>query len=245
MKKLWKNSVHASALQITMAIALIAMSAILLATSFRAAPSAGEREEQHFMPQQQQEESDAPAVIGTCDTAGPIEVESTGGVTAPTAYATLGAAFSAINAGTHTGSINIEVCGNTTETTMADLSSSGTGSSSYTDVTVRPVGAARIIEGSLGGASVIRLNGADNVTIDGRIGGVGTNRDLTVRNNGTITVHRRNLGGQCRCRQWRNEQCHPQSGNLYRGERDDRRDQHLRYHHVRQHDDCRFDQRRR
>src|SRR6476620_3527756 len=53
--------------------------------------------------------TDAPAVIGTCDTAGPIEVEATGGVTIPTAYATLKASFDAINAGTHTGSINIEV----------------------------------------------------------------------------------------------------------------------------------------
>src|SRR4051794_8352999 len=54
-------------------------------------------------------------VIGTCDTAGPIEVESSGGTAAgtPTAYATLNAAFDAINLGVaHTGTIAIEVCGN-------------------------------------------------------------------------------------------------------------------------------------
>src|ERR1700694_6028146 len=49
----------------------------------------------------------APKIIGTCDTAGPIEVESSGGVTSPTAYGTLKLAFDAINAGTHTGSIKI------------------------------------------------------------------------------------------------------------------------------------------
>ncbi|HEY0050264.1 MAG TPA: hypothetical protein VGB68_13300, partial [Pyrinomonadaceae bacterium] len=128
-----------------------------------------------------------PLTIGTCDTAGPIEVESTGGTTAPTAYATLAAAFTAINAGTHTGSINIEVCGNTTETASATLTASGLASTSYTDVTIRPVGGARIIEGSVVGA-IIRLNGADNVTIDGRQGGAGTARDLTVRNNSTAAA---------------------------------------------------------
>ncbi len=126
----------------------------------------------------------APVTIGVCDTAGPIEVESTGGTTTPTAYATLKDAFDAINAGTHTGSINIDVCGNTTETASASLDASGTGSSSYTDVTIRPVGGERIIQGTITGA-VIKLNGADNVTIDGRQGGVGTARELTVRNNST------------------------------------------------------------
>jgi hypothetical protein len=101
--------------------------------------------------------------IGTCDTAGPIEVESTGGTTAPTAYGTLKLAFDAIIAGTHTGSINIDVCGNTTETATAALTASGLGATSYTDVTIRPVGAGRIIEGSIVGA-IIRLNGADNVS---------------------------------------------------------------------------------
>src|SRR5262245_27205887 len=45
---------------------------------------------------------------GTCDTAGPIEVESTL-PSGPTAYATLGLAFADINAGLHTGVITIDV----------------------------------------------------------------------------------------------------------------------------------------
>ncbi|MGB5014892.1 MAG: Calx-beta domain-containing protein, partial [Pyrinomonadaceae bacterium] len=40
------------------------------------------------------------------------------------------------------------------------------------------------VTGNIVGA-IIKLNGADNVTIDGRIGGVGTNRDLTVSNSST------------------------------------------------------------
>jgi hypothetical protein len=124
------------------------------------------------------------SVAGVCDTAGPVEVESTGGLTAPTAYTTLATAFANIVGGTHTGSIKIEICGNTTETTTATLTASGTGAASYTGITISPVGGPRIIEGDISGA-VIRLQGADNVTIDGRQGATGTARDLTIRNNNT------------------------------------------------------------
>ncbi|MBK7394431.1 MAG: CHRD domain-containing protein [Chloracidobacterium sp.] len=123
----------------------------------------------------------------TCATAGPIEVESTSGtaVGVPTAYATLQAAFDAINLGViHTGAINVEVCGNTTETASASLNSGTVAPASYTGVNVYPVGAARTITGNIIGA-IIKLNGADNVTIDGRLGGTGTTRDLTVTNSST------------------------------------------------------------
>ncbi len=136
---------------------------------------------------QAEETAPTEAVIGVCDTAGPIEIESTGGIVVPTAYPTLAGAFAAIVAGTHTGAINVEVCGNTTETVSAELTASGVGAASYTSVIVRPVGGARIIEGSIVGA-VIKLNGADNVTIDGRQGGTGSARDLTVRNNSVATA---------------------------------------------------------
>src|SRR5439155_17682518 len=84
------------------------------------------------------EESDAPAVIGTCDTAGPVEVEATAGTLGPTAYPSLAGAIAAINAGTHQGAINVEICGNTTETAAMFLNSSGAGAASYTSVTIRP-----------------------------------------------------------------------------------------------------------
>src|SRR5438552_3364717 len=60
------------------------------------------------------QETDAPAVIGTCDTAGPVEVEATAGTLGPIAYPDLSSAFTAITGGTHQGVINVEVCGNTT-----------------------------------------------------------------------------------------------------------------------------------
>src|SRR6185503_11549529 len=78
------------------------------------------------------------AAVGVCDTASNIDVESSGG-TAQAGYATLGAAFTAINAGTHTGTINIEVCADTTEAASAVLNASGAGSASYSTIAINPV----------------------------------------------------------------------------------------------------------
>jgi hypothetical protein len=101
-------------------------------------------------------------------------------------YATLKEAFDAINAGTHTGAVTIGINANLTETASAVLNASGSGGANYTSVVITPIGGvARTIEGTIVG-SVIKLNGADNVTIDGRIGGTG--RNLTVRNNSTATA---------------------------------------------------------
>ncbi len=114
--------------------------------------------------------SAAPLTPGICDTAGPIEVEGTVLGTTPTAYATLGAAFTAINAGTHTGAISIDVCGDTSEgAATATLNASGSGSASYTSITMAPAGgAARTVSGATtAGSPLIDLNGADNVTING------------------------------------------------------------------------------
>jgi hypothetical protein len=94
-------------------------------------------------------------------------------------YATLKAAFDAINAGTHTGAITVDIVGNTTETLSAVLNASGTGSASYSSITISPSGgAARTISGAIVG-HLIDLNGADNVTINGLNSG---GNSLTIRN---------------------------------------------------------------
>ncbi|MFZ1323396.1 MAG: T9SS type A sorting domain-containing protein [Ignavibacteria bacterium] len=104
-------------------------------------------------------------------------------------YPTLKDALAAINAGTHTGALTVDVVGNTTETATAVLNASGLGAASYTSILMTPSGGPRIIEGNLSGSTtgaIIRLHGADNVTIDGRIAGTG--RNLTVRNNNNSTA---------------------------------------------------------
>ncbi len=110
-----------------------------------------------------------------------VDVTATGG-TLNASYTTLKGAFDAVNNGTHTGAISIAISANTTETATAVLNSGAVLPASYTAVSIAPTGGPRIIEGSIAGA-VVKLNGADNVTIDGRISGTG--RNLTIRNTST------------------------------------------------------------
>jgi hypothetical protein len=82
-------------------------------------------------------------------------------------YTTLEAAFTAINAGTHTGAITIDITGNTIETISAVLNASGSGAASYTSIGISPSGGAtRTISGNML-TPLIDLNGADNVIING------------------------------------------------------------------------------
>ncbi len=113
-----------------------------------------------------------------------VDVTSTGG-TPSASYTTLKLAFDAINAGTHTGSITINISGDVTETVIAALNASGSGSASYTDILIKPTGgAARTITGSLA-SELIQFNGADNVTIDGlNTGG----NSLTISNTSTSST---------------------------------------------------------
>lgn len=112
-----------------------------------------------------------------------VVVTATAGVLGPTNYTNLKGAFDAINAGTHQGVIQVNIAGNTTETATAVLNGSAA-PSNYSAVNIKPTGGvARVIQGNIAGA-LVKLDGADNVTIDGSLGGGGT-RDLTFRNTNT------------------------------------------------------------
>jgi metal-sulfur cluster biosynthetic enzyme len=116
-----------------------------------------------------------------------VSLTATTGTTTAT-YTTLKAAFDAINAGTHKGTISISITASTTETGAAVLNSSGTGSSSYTSVLVKPAtGVDATITGSSAGA-VLVLNGADNVTIDGSNSSGGTTRNLSFITPSTLEI---------------------------------------------------------
>jgi uncharacterized repeat protein (TIGR01451 family) len=118
--------------------------------------------------------------------AGPVTVTASAGTAGPTDYATVKAAFDAINAGTHQGSIGVWIFGNTTETAPAVLNASGTGSASYTGILMAPAGGARTVAGAItAGSPLIDFAGADNVTIDGvNSGGV----SLTLSNTTASTT---------------------------------------------------------
>ncbi|MFY7884646.1 MAG: beta strand repeat-containing protein, partial [Dolichospermum sp.] len=104
----------------------------------------------------------------TFNTRAQVSLTATGG-TASGTFTTLNAAFTAINAGTHQGVINIVISANTTEPAIAvPLLKSGS-PSNYTSITIKPSGNVTVNGNATATASrgMIELNGADNVTIDG------------------------------------------------------------------------------
>ncbi len=93
-------------------------------------------------------------------------------------YTTLKLAFDAINAGSVKGAVTLQITGTTTETASAVLNASGTGAANYTSVVIYPTATCSI--SNAGNWATIDLNGADNVTIDGRIDLAGTTNSLSI-----------------------------------------------------------------
>ncbi|MDP3360030.1 MAG: hypothetical protein Q8S41_11870 [Lutibacter sp.] len=119
-------------------------------------------------------------------TASNIEVNATIG-TLTANYPSLKAAFDKINDGTHKAEITIKIKSSTTEGSSAILNASGTGSSSYSSVYIYPTETGLSINGNLA-TPLIDLNGASNVTIDGRVNATGTTKDLSIVNSSTSSV---------------------------------------------------------
>jgi hypothetical protein len=99
-------------------------------------------------------------------------------------FPTLKEAFDFINSGNLSGNITLYIIDNTVENATAVLYESGHGGlSSYSSVTIYPTITGRTISGNIDGP-LIDLNGADNITIDGRVNQSGA-KDLTVSNTST------------------------------------------------------------
>lgn len=126
------------------------------------------------------------AFIGVGKSSAQVSLTASTGTTSGT-YTTLNDAFTAINSGTHTGTIAISITANTTEpSTVTPLYGSGTASassSSYTSVTIKPSGGNWTINSAASPSAnrgVIELAGADNVTIDGDDASTTGTRNLTI-----------------------------------------------------------------
>ncbi|MFA5512857.1 MAG: hypothetical protein WC313_10440, partial [Candidatus Kapaibacterium sp.] len=100
-----------------------------------------------------------------------------------TTYTRLSLAFNAINAGTHTGDIEVLITDDFTESTTAILQGSGNGNADYNSILIYPTGS-YTIQGNLSNG-ILQFQGADNVTIDGRANLSGSTRSLTFKNNAT------------------------------------------------------------
>ena len=97
-------------------------------------------------------------------------------------YLTLKDAFDVINSGGFTGNILITLSGNTNETSTAILNGSGTFGANYSSIVIYPTVQGITVSGTILGGPIIDLNGADHVTIDGRLNGVGGTPSLTIIN---------------------------------------------------------------
>jgi len=104
-------------------------------------------------------------------------------------YTTLKAAFDAINSGAiNTGVITLQIINNTTETSSAVIYQSGYGgTSNYSAIHIYPTVTGKTITGNLD-AALIDLNGADSVTIDGRLNATGSTKDLIITNTNTLST---------------------------------------------------------
>ncbi len=101
-------------------------------------------------------------------------------------YATLGLAFSDINANTggiFTGVISLQIIDNITETATAQLNASA----NWSAMNIYPTVTGKTIGGDFSGV-LIKLYGATNVTIDGRLNATGSTRDLTITNTGGLDL---------------------------------------------------------
>ncbi|TCZ71014.1 PKD domain-containing protein [Flaviaesturariibacter aridisoli] len=127
-------------------------------------------------------------VLCALGAAAQVSVTATTGTLGPTSYTTLKGAFDAINAGTHKGTIQISITGNTTEMATASLLGS-TGTASYTSVLIKPAaGTTPVIStGTPFAVALLELNGATNVTIDGSNTQGGITKDLTISNADTLS----------------------------------------------------------
>lgn len=107
-------------------------------------------------------------------------VSSTGTGSAGIGYTNLGAAFTAINNGTiHSGAVRVQIRLNCTESAPAVLH----GAAGFSSLVIEPVADQVTISGNFttSGRSLIELNGADNVTINGDNPlTAGTARNLTL-----------------------------------------------------------------
>jgi hypothetical protein len=101
-------------------------------------------------------------------------------------YPNLSGAFSDINNGNIMGVIELHLISSFSESTTATLNASGTGSSSYSSILIFPTVAGVQVSGNLTGGLLV-LDGADNVTLDGRVNQT-CGIDLTFENTCSVST---------------------------------------------------------
>jgi len=124
-------------------------------------------------------------VMGALESSAPVNtVDVYNGAVLQGSYTNLRNAFNKINNGTHTGALRVELDASQVLSSTAQLNGSGEGSANYSSVYIYPGIAGISVTGSVP-APLIDLNGADSVTIDGRVDAIGTSKSLVINNTST------------------------------------------------------------
>jgi putative cofactor-binding repeat protein len=116
-----------------------------------------------------------------------VDVYVNGGGSPVASHTDLKSAFDKINDGTYQGSLVLKITGAHKLPATAVLNASGSGSANYTSVQICPTVSGLIVAGNMD-APLIDLNGADNVTIDGRVNGADGSADLVIANESKSTI---------------------------------------------------------
>ncbi len=96
-------------------------------------------------------------------------------------YRSLKEAVDKVNSGVHKGSVTIQICGSSVETSTVQINASGSGLANYTSLLIYPTSSGITISGNIFFSGLITLNATSNVVIDGRVNQTG-NADLTFKN---------------------------------------------------------------
>lgn len=98
---------------------------------------------------------------------GPVVVNASSATIGPSYYDNLRLAFLAVNNGTHKGVITMTIYDHLFDDNTAILNASGTGSGSYSSISITPSGSWQVLGSIAAGSPQLDFNGADNVTLDG------------------------------------------------------------------------------
>jgi hypothetical protein len=112
----------------------------------------------------------------------PIKVTASTGLAFAT-FSSLQRAFEEINQGVFRGDITIRINNNLNESASCIINGSGTGNAQYNTITIFPTATGLKISGNMA-APLIDLNGADNITFDGRVNMSGA-KNLIIENTNT------------------------------------------------------------
>ncbi len=105
-------------------------------------------------------------------------------------YETLKLAFDAINTGTLTGDVTLNIISDITDNNSAVLNAPGSGSATYSSVLIQPTGAPPTGHWTLWAnidLALIDLDGAQNVTINGQLNGMSWAQNLYLVNNASTS----------------------------------------------------------